>query len=345
METMTQPKVTPTNIMQIGMGFWASKVMLTAVKMELFTHLAAGPLKGTEIQSKLNLNDRGLYDFLDCLVAFGFLKREGMKATSIYSNADDVDFFLDKKKPGYIGGILEMADHRLYKFWGNLEEGLKTGEPQNEEKNGGTSIFEILYSNKEQLHEFLNGMGGAQIGNFMNFAKMFDFSGYKTLCDIGGAGGYLSTQIALHNEHMNCISWDLPPVQPVAQAHIEQMNLSSRVEAQIGDFFQDDMPNVDVITMGNILHDWGKENKLMLIKKAYNSLPEGGALVVIESIIDDERKENAFGMMMSLNMLIETKEGYDFSHADFKELALEAGFKSTSLLDLPGPSSAVIAIK
>jgi len=345
MESMTEKQVTPSKVMQIGMGFWASKTLLTAVNMKLFTHLAKGELSGQDIKTKLGLHERGLYDFLDTLVALGFLKRSGLKETALYSNAEDTNLFLDKNKPSYVGGMLEMCNNRLYAYWNDFEEGLKTGLPQNEIKTGGKSLFEELYATEEKLREFLKAMGGIQMGNFMAFANKFDFSSYSTLCDIGGAGGYLAAQVAMNNDHMKCVSFDLPPVSPVAIENMNKMGLGTKVVIQSGDFLKENFPKVDVITMGNILHDWGIQDKKMLIKKAYDALPQGGALVVIENIIDDNRSENTFGLMMSLNMLIETPEGFDFSAADFDGWAKEIGFAQTSVMQLTGPSSAVIAIK
>ena len=345
METVAQKQVDPSKIMQVGTGFMATKTLLTAVNMELFTILSKRELSGKEIQSKLGLHDRNLYDFLDALVALGFLRRTGLKETSLYKNTEDTEVFLDKNKPSYIGGILEMCNNRLYPFWNDLENGLKTGLPQNETKNGGEPIFEAVYADLKKLKEFVSAMGGVQMGNFIAFAKQFDFSSYNTLCDLGGAGALLSAQVTLNNQHMNCYSFDLPPVEPIAKENIKNMGLEDRVKVLAGDFFTDDIPKADVITMGNILHDWGKKDKIMLIKKAYDALPKGGSLVIIENIIDDNRSENAFGLLMSLNMLIETDEGYDFTTSDFNELAIAAGFKSTSLMHLTGPSSAVIAIK
>jgi hypothetical protein len=338
-------KIDPSHIMQIGMGFWASKTLLTAVKLELFTRLATRPLSGKEIKYEICLNERGLYDFLDTLVALGFLQKSGNKGNAVYSNSPDSDLFLDKNKLSYIGGMLEMANNRLYPFWNFLEEGLRTGTPQNEIRTGRSSLFEEIYSNIDKTREFVNAMGGIQTGNFMTFAREFDFSGYNTLCDIGGAGAQLSAQVASHNPHMKCISFDLPPVCPIALENISKMGLASKVKIKSGDFFSDPFPKADVITMGNILHDWGIKDKKKLISKAYDALPEGGVFVVIENIIDDERRVNAFGLMMSLNMLIETAEGFDFTADDFNVWATEAGFSKTSIMSLTGPSSAAIATK
>ena len=340
-----EKRVDPSNIMQVGMGFWASKTLLTAVKMELFTELAIKPLSGSEIKLKLCLNGRGLYDFLDTLVALEFVHKKGNKETAVYSNSADSDFFLDKNKASYMGGLLEMANNRLYPFWNFLEEALKRGTPQNEIRTGEQSLFEKIYADQDKTREFVNAMGGAQAGAFITFATQFDFSPYTTMCDIGGAGALLSAQVVLHNPQMSSTSFDLPPVGPIAYENISKMGVADRVKIQSGNFFTDQFPKADVITLGNILHDWGTSDKILLIKKAYDALPDGGALVVIENIIDDERRENAFGLMMSLNMLIETAEGYDFTAIDFEEWAREAGFNEISTMPLAGPSSAVIAIK
>ena len=337
----------PAGIMQIGTGFWASKILLAAIKFQLFTKLAdRKKMSGKEIKTSLNLNctDRHLYDFLDALTAFGFLNREGLLEAATYSNSPDTDTFLDKNKPSYIGGVLEMMNNRLYGFWGDLEEGLITGSAQNEAKEG-RDFFGLIYQDPVKLREFINAMSGIQMGNFMTFAQKFDFSKYTTLADIGGSAGLLSVMVAKHQDHMSCTTFDLPPVEPIALETIQKFQLTGRVKAQSGDFFSDAFPHADVITMGNILHDWDEEKKIMLMKKAYDALPEGGAFVAIEGIIDDERKQNAFGLMMSLNMLIETGTGFDFTFADFSKWAKTAGFKSTSLLPLAGPSSAAIAYK
>lgn len=144
---------------------------------------------------------------------------------------------------------------------------------------------------------------------------------------------------------MECISFDLPEVSAIAKEKLESMDFTPRIKVISSNFFNEDFPNVDVITMGNILHDWGTKDKNLLISKAYQALPKGGALVVLENLIDDERKENVFGLLMSLNMLIETYEGYDFTASNFNHWAKEAGFQKTEVIPLTGPTSAAIAYK
>lgn len=339
----TQPN--PAKIMQTGMAFWASKTLLAAVKLDLFSQLNGTPLSAEELGDRLNLHQRGRADFFDTLVSLGFLQREGDGDAALYSNTEETALFLHKNSPQYIGGVLEMANDRLYPLWGDLEEGLRTGLPQSEIKHTGKHLFEELYAEPDKLRQFMEAMSGVQMGNFIALAEKFDFSKYRTLCDIGGASGLLAIQIASRHPHMTCITFDLPPVAPIARETIQKAGLSNRVSVAEGNFFEDDFPEADVLTMGNILHDWNLENKKMLLKKAYRALPEGGALIVIENIIDDARRENSFGLLMSLNMLVELGDGFDFTGADFSQWAKETGFQKTNVVPLAGPASAAIAFK
>lgn len=347
MQATTTTAPDPSQILQIAFGFWPSKVLLTAVTAEVFTRLAEKPLSLTEIKkaSGWGCTDRHASDFLDMLVALKFLERKGTGDTAVYNNTAATDFFLDKNKQSYIGGMLEMANNRLFRFWANLDEGLKTGLPQNEIREQGPNLFEVLYSSPERLREFINAMSGISMGNFIAFANKFDFSQYKTLCDIGGAGAMLSIQVAKHQPQIMCTSFDLPEVEPIAKENIKKFGLDGKVKTAKGNFFEDPFPAADIIVMGMILHDWNEEKKLMLVKKAYDALPENGALVAIENIIDSDRSQNVFGMAMSLNMLIETGDGFDFTIDDFSKWTKAAGFKKVQLMPLAGPASAAIAWK
>jgi predicted O-methyltransferase YrrM len=238
-----------------------------------------------------------------------------------------------------------MANARLYPFWADLTEALRTGKPQNEVKRTGTAMFEELYSDEARLEQFMDAMTGISMGNFTALAERFDFSRYKTVCDVGGATGQLSMTLARHHEHLRCISFDLPVVAPIARRKIAEAGLSERVEVLSGDFFADPLPRADVITMGLILHDWNLERKMQLIRAAYDALPEGGAYIVIENVIDDARRENVFGLMMSLNMLIEFGDAFDFTGSDFAGWCREAGFRDVEIIPLAGPASAGVAYK
>lgn len=334
-----------SRILEVGFGFWSSKVLLTAAELELFTTLGDKAMTGEALGQALGLHPRGIPDFFDALVALGFLNRNGDGWEAVYSNTQQTSRFLDKNKGEYIGGMLEMASQRLFRFWSDLGPALKTGKPQNEIKHSQKPMFELLYEDLPRLEQFMGAMRGISRGNFKAFAQKFEFSHYTTLCDVGGATGLLSSLVAIQHPHMKCTSFDLPPVEPIARKWIEQAGLADRVKLVSGDFLKVPLPQADIITMGMILHDWNLEKKKHLVRSAYEALPTGGAFVAIENLIDDERRTNAFGLMMSLNMLIEFGDAFDFTGADFWEWCREAGFKRYEIMHLQGPCSAAIAYK
>jgi hypothetical protein len=332
---------TPDNIMQVGTGFLASKTLLSAIEMELFTALAQRPGDLTDIRGRLGLHPRAAHDFLDALVALGFLERRD----GTYRNTPETDLFLDKRKPEYMGGMLEMANSRLYGFWGNLTEGLRTGDPQNEAKAGGAPLFEALYSDPARLKGFLKAMTGLSRAANIGIAREFPWQGYQSFVDVGTAQGDTAVQVAKAHPHLSGTGFDLPQVGPIFDEYVAENGLAARVRFEGGSFFDRDLPQADVVTMGHILHDWDLDEKKMLIKKAYDALPAGGAFVIYEALIDDDRSKNAFGLLMSLNMLIETPGGFDYTGADCQGWLKEAGFRETSVRHLAGPDSMVVAIK
>jgi SAM-dependent methyltransferase len=340
---MSQVERDPSHIMEVGMGFWPSKTVLSAVELELFTHLGSESMTGEEIGERLGLHPRAIHDFLDTLVALGLLERDGDGRDGCYRNTAETAAFLDKRSPAYIGGILEMSNARLYRFWGDLTEALQTGKPQNEVKHTGKPMFDELYSDPARLEQFMQAMQGISLGNFHALAEKFDFSKYKTVCDVGGATGQLCMVLAGRHPHLRCTSYDLPVVRPIAERAVAAAGLTDRVAVASGDFFADPLPPADVITMGLVLHDWNLDRKTHLIRSAYEALPEGGAFIIIENLIDDARRENAFGLMMSLNMLIEFGDAFDFTGSDFAGWCREVGFRDVEIVPLTGPSSAGIA--
>lgn len=334
-------QLTPEKILQTGLAFWPSKTLLSAVEMGVFTELAQGPEPHDALAGRLGLHPRASRDFLDTLVALGFLTRSG----DVYANTPETDLFLDRRKPSYVGGILEMANRRLYPFWANLTEALRTGLPQNEAKSGAAGLFETLYATPARLREFLASMTGISHGANLTIAHAFPWKEYRTFVDVGTAQGDLAAQVALANPHLTGTGFDLAEVAPIFEEYVAKVGVAQRLVFKPGDFFKHDLPKADVVMMGHILHDWDLTTKRMLIGKAFAALPKGGALIVYEAIIDNDRSKNAFGLMMSLNMLIETPGGFDYTGADCEGWMKEAGFSSTRVQPLVGPDSMVVGIK
>jgi hypothetical protein len=330
----------PERLLQMGMAFWASKALLSAVELGVFTQLADGPKPAEELVQALGLHSRGALDFLDTLVALNLLTREDGR----YANAGDANVFLDRNKPSYVGGLLEMANSRLYPFWGSLTEALRTGLPQNESKQGG-NVFDTLYSDPARLRGFLHAMSGVSMGAAQAIARQFPWSEYRTFVDLGAAQGALPVQIARAHPHLTGGGYDLPVVGPIFDDYIAANGLQDRLRFHPGDFFKDPIPSADVLVMGHILHDWNLEQKHALLAKCHAALAPGGVLIVYDAIIDDERRHHAFGLLMSLNMLIETPGGFDYTGAQCCGWMKEAGFATARVEPLVGADSMVIATK
>ncbi len=338
---MNDAHPTPEKIMALGLGFWGSKVLLSAVELGVFTALAPAPLSGEELAERLRLHARSWRDFFDALVSLGMLDRQGGK----YRNTPETDLFLDQAKPTYIGGMLQMANDRLYPFWGALTKGLRTGQPQNEIETGGGGLFDTIYGDPERLRLFLGAMTGLSLGAAAGIARKFPWDRYRTFVDVGGAQGGTPVLVAQTHPHLTGVNFDLPVVEPIFNDYVAQHGLSDRLKFQSGNFFEEPVPEGDVVIMGHILHDWNLEEKRMLISKAHAALPPGGALLVYEALIDDQRRDNTFGLLMSLNMLIETPGGFDFTGADCSGWMRDAGFRETRVEHLAGPDSMVVGIK
>ena len=342
---MVKDQLDPSHIMQTATAFWGSKVLLTAVELDLFSTLGEGAMTASQLGEALGLHPRGTYDFFDALVALRFLEREGDGPDGKYKNTPETAAFLDKSSSKYIGGLPQMLNSRLFGFWNDLGTALKTGQPQSEIKHNGKPMFEELYSDEIRLGEFLDAMTSLNAANFIQLAEKFNFARYKTVSDIGGALALLSRIVGARHEHLMFTSFDLPAVAPHAQKQIDAAGMTERIKVVSGDFFRDELPKADIITMGNILHDWNLAKKKILIKKAYDALPEGGALIAVENVIDDARRENVFGLLMSLNMLIEFGDAFDYTGANFREWCSEIGFKRFEIISLAGPTSAAVAYK
>jgi 2-polyprenyl-3-methyl-5-hydroxy-6-metoxy-1,4-benzoquinol methylase len=333
--------LSPDHILQVGLGFWASKTLLSAIEIGLFTELGRRPGTADDLRDRLGLHQRSARDFFDTLVSLGFLER----VDGVYRNTPVTGHFLDKGKPSYLGGVLEMANNRLFSFWNRLTEALRTGEPQNEVKSGGTSLFAALYADPARLQGFLAAMTALSHGANVAIADKFPWRDHRTFVDVGTAQGDLAVQVARAHPHLSGAGFDLPEVKPVFEAYAAANGVGDRLTFTAGDFFADPIPRADVVMMGHILHDWDVAQKKALIRKAWEAVPTGGALIVYDSVIDDARKENTFGLLMSLNMLIETPGGFDYTGADCIGWMREIGFKDARVEHLVGPDSMVVGIK
>jgi hypothetical protein len=332
--------ISAEDIMQYGLGFWGSKTLLSAVELDLFTELAFAPLEGEPLRERLRLHPRGARDFFDALVALGFLER----LNGVYSNTPATARYLDRNKPSYVGGWLHLANTQLYPTWISLTEALRTGKPQHGIKDD-EDLFDSVYSDAVSLAKYARAMTGHSLPAARALAHRFPWAEHGTFIDIGTAEGGLPVEVGRVHPHLTGGGFDLPPVQPVFETYVQNHGLGDRLQFYAGDFLDELLPSADVLVMGHILHDWNLEVKRELVAKAYAALPRSGALIVYDWMIDDERRDNAAALLMSLNMLIRTRGGFDYTAADCTGWMHAAGFAEVRRAHLSGPHSMVVGIK
>jgi hypothetical protein len=326
----------PEAIMQLTRAYAGSKALVSAVELGLFTTLADGPLTGAVLRAKLGLQPRGSTDWLDALVSLGMLERDG----DLYANTAATDFYLDRAKPTYVGGmVIGMAADTSH--WDSLTAALQTGHPQIE----GDQDFLDQYSDPASFTEFMHSMTGLSMGAAHAIAEKFPWSRYRTVIDVGAAEGCVPVQLALRHPYLTGGGFDLPMVRPAFEAFVDRHGLTERLRFYPGDFFADPLPAADVLVMGHVLHNWSLNQKLDLLGNAHRALPDGGALIVYDSLIDDDRSTNTFGLLMSLAMLLVTHAGFDYTGAQCRSWMSDAGFRNSYIEPLVGPDSMVVGLK
>jgi precorrin-6B methylase 2 len=265
---------------------------------------------------------------------------------AIWAGTDNrslANLYLVRNKPTYIGDELELANARQFGPWSMLTEALRTGQPQSGAR--GTENYRAYYADSVILENVARGMTGGSLRAAQAMAARFPWQEYRTLIDIGASQGCLPVQIALAHPHLRGGGFDLPALKPLFEAYVGQHGVADRVRFHPGDFFNDPLPTADVLVMGRVLHNWDFATKMLLLKKAYDALPEGGVLIVYERFIDDGRRFSTAGLLASLNMLVLTAGGFDYSAADCKGWMAETGFRDVRLSPLTAEIGMIAARK
>lgn len=311
-------------IIQLGMDFGSAKVLLTANEIDLFSILdAEGPGTEPEIRERLSLHPRGSRDFLNALVKLGLLHREDGR----YRNTAAAETYLVKGKPTYVGRFLDRSNRVLYQAWGGFTDSLRTGESQIE-GHGDDNMFKHLYRNEEQMRDFIAMMDALNSAVGPVLADAFDWSGRKTVVDVGGARGNLAAALVKAHSHLTATVFDLPPVEAAFRDHIDELGLADRITFRGGDFFADPLPTADVIVFGHVLEDWSPERRQQLISKAYEALRPGGVVLVYDPMLDDELSP-LNNLLTSLTMLVVTHGGSEYAVDDCQGWMRTAGFART----------------
>jgi hypothetical protein len=328
------------HIFEIGLGFRASKVLFSAIELDIFTILARAPLPLAALSKLAGIAERGARDFFDSLVALGLLTRDD---EGRYANAAEADVYLDRGKPTYIGALFEQYNSIGYGLWNELTESLRTGAPP--VSVARANHFNTTYADPERLRVFVKSMTAGSLLPAKAIAALFPWVDYRTFIDIGTAEGCLPVEVARAHPHLRGGGFDLPELRDAFQAYVAAHALSDRLQFHVGDFVTGALPHADVLLLGRILHNWDMPTKRALLRKAYESLPRGGAIVVHETFIADDRRSSVAGLLASLNMLFWTMGGFDFSTSECAAWMHEAGFREIRIEPLVGHDAIVVGKK
>jgi 3-hydroxy-5-methyl-1-naphthoate 3-O-methyltransferase len=339
-------QISPEPIFQMATAYWVSKTLMAAVEFELFTKISNRSVTLEELQKVLGMEARPADVFATALVSLGLLNASvNGNDGRAFSNSPLSATFLDRNKSSYMGDIVAMFDKRLYNMWDRLPQSLLANKPAS---GSGEEIFGQARLNlaTEQMQKFTHAMYGVSVGPAMALAKAFDFSRCKRLIDIGGGSGVYAIHVALANPHLSAVVADLAAVCGVADEYIRRFSLLSRVKTKALDFFKEDIPSgYDVALLSHIIHDWSEEKDIGLLKKIFSSINSGGAIIISEWLLDDEKTGPAFPALMGMNMIIETEGGRNYSFAEISKMLAAAGFNSIEKWPLLGPASIIIGHK
>jgi hypothetical protein len=272
----------------------------------------------------------------------GLLNRD---AAGVYSNSRQASMFLDAARPSYLGGLLELSSRRLYDLWSGLGDLLRTGRPQAIEEQGQSEFFAALYRDPAPLKKFLEGMTGISAGEAALIAARFPWKRFGTFVDVGAAQGALPVRLALTHPHLSGASYDLSPVGPIFQEYVASFGLCDRLRFIPGDMNKGPLPAADAISFGHVLHGYSEEKRRELIAKGYAALPPGGALLVYDAMIAEGRRRNTTSFLSSLNIMLETRDGFEATTAQYVGWLREAGFVRIAVRRVLGPTSMVFGFK
>jgi acetylserotonin N-methyltransferase len=333
--------VDPSPVLESLDGFRRSKAMFAALELGVFERLEREPATAPVLSQDLNLHADAAERLLDACVGSGFLgKKDGT-----YSNLPVASAYLVRSSPAALVGYIDYSNRVGYRMWGDLETAIRKGIHLWETTYGlKGDIFAHFFKTEEAKRTFLMGMHGMGMLSSPRIVEMFDLGRFKHLVDLGGATGHLTIEAVRRYPHLKGTIFDLPSVVVLAQEFIDRSPDKARLGVVAGDFFKDPLPEADLFALGRILHDWSADKIRILLAKIVARLPSGGALLLAERLLNDDKTGPLKGQLQSLNMLVCT-EGKERSAAEYRSMLLEAGFAEVQARETGSVVDAVLATK
>ncbi|HZT33478.1 MAG TPA: class I SAM-dependent methyltransferase [Bryobacteraceae bacterium] len=332
----------PAPVLDLIDAFRRSKAMFTAVSLGVFDLLHEGPAGAAALAEKTGTQTDALARLLDACVGLGFLGKQN----GIYTNTPAAEVYLRRQSPQTLAGYILYSDQVLFRLWANLGDAIREGTHRWRQTFGldAGSLFDHFFRSDEAMRTFLAGMHGFGLLSSPSVAAAFDLGRFRRMADLGGATGHLVTAACERYGDLRGVVFDLPRVIEVAREHVSQSPARDRIELLSGDFFQGDLPDADLYALGRILHDWSEEKIHRLLARIYERLPAGGALLVAERLLEEDKSGPTPAHLQSLNMLCCT-EGKERTLSEYAALLHHAGFARVEGRRTGAPLDAVLAVK
>lgn len=331
MSTTATKDLTPVALTRMLLGFCRSRLLMSAVEVGLFGLLASGGRTDEELRGELNLHPRVARDFLDALVSLGVLDKDGDQ----YTNGELADRYLVPAKPSFIGGFIELAADLQWTAWSRLTRALRTGEMQvSTVPDAGAELFRTpVVKDPDRIGRFMTAMDSHSTRIGAELAQRVDWSKYSNFADIGGARGNLAARIVIGQPQLRGVCFDRAASEPFFREHIESLGVAGKVTFQAGDFFTDPLPAADVLIFGHVLHDWDPETRKLLIRRAYQALHPGGALIIYDRMINDQLSDPDV-LLLSLTFTLTSAGGSEYRVAECQKWLQDTGFKDITAIPI-----------
>jgi len=338
------PAASVMPLMEISSGFWAFKTLAAATELDLFTRLSRSKgATSAELAGALGIDGRPAEMLLTGCAALGLLKKRRAR----YVNSPLAERFLVKGVPQYFGGFVEMLDKRLYAGWGKLTEALRTNRPTTWDPDVQQSLFDG--ADPVMLAHFWQAMHSISISTGAALARALDWKRFRRVLDVGGGSGAFDIELCRRHRHLQSTVYDLPHVVEIAAANVAQAGLQSRVQTVGGDLFADAAypQGHDAVLLSLIMHDWSEADDRRILQKCFAALPSGGAVIICELLVNEAKTGPAPAALMSLNMLVETAGGRNYTAGEYSSWLRDLGFRRirTVRFRAPGADGAVIGYK
>ena len=310
-------------------GFQRSKILFTALDVDLFEHLKT-PRTAGEVASEVGWHPRGARMLLDGLVALNLVE----KVDGRYQNGEPARECLVEGAPKDQRHILRHKGHS-WDTWARLDDLVKTGGPPPPRER----------SDKE-TRAFICGMNDIAKESAAGMVQALDLSGYRHMLDLGGGPATYSIAFLKANPALGSTVFDLPHVLPIGREVAEAEGMSKRISFIEGDMTTDAFgAGYDLVLASNIIHSWSYERNQEIVQKCFDAMEPGGLLIIKDFLLDSGRAGPAFGLVFALHMFVNTQEGDTYTIDDVAAWTNAAGFEPGTLKDLTPQSRLWLAKK